>query len=329
MTAVSALPPGMPAYGPAAGTARRFNEKVVSSVVLSIVALTLTVVSGVTPWWSISMTSTLIGTPTIPTTADYYLGTVCSTGGFPGLSVCFPYGGFTGLVPGFVALGNTFGVAALLMGFALLLSFLMVPFSILGALRPRTAIVNVLLRLGGAALTIGAPIFLMVALPGTLNNLGGLGGGVPVVGFWGSSTPAGTTTQWGAGPGWYLAFASAATFLVAAALAASARRSVLPLGNFRMQSPPPFSPYGPYASPYPPPMYSAPTYPSYSGFPAQLPPVPVQPYPAPIQQHSAPVSPGPPLGAPVQSWGFRRCTACGNAIASGPTICAHCGANVA
>jgi hypothetical protein len=141
---------------------------------------------------------------------------------------------------------------------------------------------------------------------------------------------AGTAAQWGAGLGWYVAFAAGAIFIVASALSVSARRSVLPLGNFRMPLTVPSPQYGPFAPPpYQPPMYPAQAYSPYPGYAAQQAPVPVQQYSTPVQPYNAPPAQWAPAGAPAQPWESRRCPACGNAIAQGPTVCPHCGASVA
>ena len=320
------LPPSVPTYGPPTASppqgilyqpptselGRRFNAKVVASVVVPIVTLVLALMATATAWWSLSMTTTQFGS-TFSVSADFHLSSVCVSGfggGFPIIG-CAPYGFGAGqLAP----LGNTFGVSSALMLVGILMAILMIVFAIPAALWPRAGMVGVALGLAGAAVTLAAPLYLFLALPSAVTDpFGGGMGGTPFGSFFGSfSEPTlGTSARWGGGLGWFLSFGVFALFLVSVVLQFMASRSVASMGNVHFQraplviqvsTGPPTQPGYGQANPYAY-AYMAPSAP-YAGAPSQVP----TGYPGP---------PG------------RFCSSCGIALPFGVPVCPRCGAPVA
>jgi hypothetical protein len=229
----------------------------IAGFVVGLVGAILLLLALLGPWWSIKL-SVSSGLFSFSVGIDFgvFAPTVVVTG--------FPLG----TVPTYAqmpAVAAVFQIVVILVGVGAILAFNGL---ILGlfARGPGLRWAALALMVAAVALTVLAPLYAMLALPGAtgLDQLFGSPGGTfpPLAGFWGSRSldlGIGATLQmsWGAGWGWYVPFVGASLVLVGGILSASAHPRAA--AAFMVPAPAPAAPWawpmqppaGPVAPPSP------------------------------------------------------------------------------
>lgn len=201
----------------------KHQKRLIASILL-LVGAVLLIVSVSTPFWSYTETG-----GGITVTQQFFPGSewkeTCSGSGCPTGTVTCTYSSSGGGCPALTNTGNLYGgVYGLIVG-AIVLGFIAGILSLMGALAISFGRIQMLLVwllvLVAFALAIAGPMWALGGQPGALtSDYSGSActGTSPCNSFFGSScpsgSPSGTSCNWGAGIGWYMAIAGFALLLV-------------------------------------------------------------------------------------------------------------------
>ena len=177
---------------------RRFNGKVIGSIILVLVGLILAGVALTGIWWTVT-------TPGGAT--DFYLDKGCS----PQPTGCLTYAQWTSQYSQTKPAQDTFGTIDMILIVGLILAVLTLILVFVAAGKPGLKIDVLLVGVIAAIVLLGAVLYAYTALPPALNDMTP---GAPFSSFFGSADVGGIPETWGGGMGWFLTLASFVLVLI-------------------------------------------------------------------------------------------------------------------
>jgi len=206
---------------PAAPT-KKFNGKVVTGLVLVLVALIFAAMAMFGSWWSLKESAT-----GIDATIDFGLNQYCATGTIGGMTAtaCQGYGTVFAGFSSFSKTQSLMGLAYLLTLLGLVMAILTLILIVVGAGRPKLKMGVLICGLIGGILLLVAFIYVFTGLTGAINDDMTGGTATPISGFFGSTSMAGIELSWGGALGWYMALFGFIMLMVGAIIAASGMKA--------------------------------------------------------------------------------------------------------
>lgn len=193
-------------------------------VVLGVIAIVLSAIVMVGPWWTVNSSLTVVG-QTGTSVADFSLFGVSSS--FTSAHVNSTNSSDYSQTP---HVGSVFGAATILAVLGIVLGVGMVGLAAIP--NPTFRRYAVIFGVLAFVFALLGPLYVMSSLPGAVNtDLGNTGSYNVVSGFWGTKSTdvfgITSTVTWSAGWAWYVSVAAAVLFLVAAIILVAARKPAL------------------------------------------------------------------------------------------------------
>lgn len=203
---------------------KKFNGKVITGLVLVLVALIFVAVAMFGSWWDYKASGSGGGL-TVDATLGFGLNQICLTGTVMGISAsaCGAYSGgapvpgSSGATP-VTNIQNVMGLGNILVILGLLMAILTLILIFVGAGKPKLRMLVMLFGIIGAIVLLVAFAYVYVSLPGAVDKDMAAGSGA-IPGFFGSMSAAGVNVTWGGGIGWYMALIGFILLLVGALIA--------------------------------------------------------------------------------------------------------------
>ncbi len=192
-------------------------------VALGALAVVLVIAAVIGPWWVVDTTGRLGGF-TVTSHAEYNLfgRTETSQSNLSSSSNTTAYASLP-------QTGSVFGVALILCGLGLVLGVGAVLIGVLPGANPPFRRFATVAGVLAFLLLLIAPVYVMSALPGAVNQDSGASSSNAFSGFWGTRSASfggflSATTTWAAGWAWYAALVAAIVFLMASVAMVASRK---------------------------------------------------------------------------------------------------------
>ena len=206
-----------------AAPTKKFNGKVVTGLVLVLVALIFAAMAMFSPWWGLKEKA-----PGVDASIDFSLNQYCVSGTFGGVSIPTACQGFGTAYTGFLSLSKTqslMGIAYILILLGLVLAILTLILIIAGAGKPKLRMGVLACGLIGGIMMLVAFIYVYISLPTAINDDMTGGAATVISGFFGSISVGGMEMSWGGGLGWYMALLGFILLMVGALIATSGMKA--------------------------------------------------------------------------------------------------------
>ena len=218
---MSGMPPPPPPdweqeQRPLGGTPTSFNPRIITALVVIIMAIVIIGITLKMPWWNLT-----VNDEGIVTNFDYSLGQVCHLS--PTESGCLSYQYIASNLPSFKLVSDTFELTNIFMLAGFIMAILTLIFLISGIFHPKIGLVAMICGIIGSILVLVAPLYLFAFLPGAM-NFWSQPANCPI-NFFGSTTCDSTHFCSSGSFGWFFAIFTFVLFLIATVLSFKVTRN--------------------------------------------------------------------------------------------------------